>query len=171
MEFREVSQLDQTELKAYRAAFVAHDEAIHGGAGLAQASSVDQWLKELALFASEATVPAGFVQAKTYVAIEEGSIVGLLNLRLALNDFLRNYGGHIGYSVKPDHRKKGYGTAMLKAGLQNAQAEGLTSVLLMCDQENAASAKVIEANGGQFIDQVIDPSDGTALRRYWIDLT
>ncbi|OTN77420.1 hypothetical protein A5886_002520 [Enterococcus sp. 8G7_MSG3316] len=171
MEFREVSLQDQAQVQVYRDAFIACNEVIHGGAGLAQAASVAQWLNDLTLFASETTVPAGYVQAKTYVAIEDGLIVGLLNLRLSLNDFLRHYGGHIGYSVKPDHRQKGIGAAMLKAGLQQAKAEGLTNVLLMCNQENSASAKVIEANGGQFADQIIDPSDGALLRRYWIDVT
>ncbi len=59
---------------------------------------------------------------------------------------------------------------MLKAGLQQAKAEGLTKVLVICDKENVGSAKVIEANGGRFAEEIKDPSDGALLRHYWIDL-
>ncbi|WP_312541768.1 GNAT family N-acetyltransferase [Enterococcus sp.] len=170
MELREVTQSDEAQVTLYRKAFMDRGEVIHGGAGLAQAASAAQWLAELPLFASKDTVPEGFVPAKTYAALEDGQIVGLLNLRLALNAFLRGYGGHIGYSVKPDQRQKGLGAAMLKAGLQQAKAEGLTKVLVICDKENVGSAKVIEANGGQFAEEIKDPSDGALLRRYWIDL-
>ena len=89
------------------------------------------------------------VQASTYFALDErGEIVGCVELRHALNESLATIGGHIGYSVCPKERKKGYATRMLTLILQEAREFGIDKVLLTCDADNIASMKTIVKNGG-----------------------
>lgn len=97
-------------------------------------------------------------------------ILGASSLRHALNESLRDIGGHIGYDVRPSERRKGYGTQLLAMTLPHARALGLTRVLLTCDSDNVASARIIEHNGGVLASQSVSPRSGVLVSRYWIEL-
>ncbi|MGA2915541.1 MAG: GNAT family N-acetyltransferase [Sedimentisphaerales bacterium] len=116
-------------------------------------------------------LPEGWVPASTYWLISRGRIVGTCNLRHRLNDFLKNFGGHIGYSVRPTERRKGYATKMLSLALEKAEALGIYRVLVTCADDNIASARVIEKNGGKLADKIKREGSPELIRRYWIDLT
>jgi predicted acetyltransferase len=107
-------------------------------------------------------VPATFLVAEV-----EGRIVGRASIRHRLNDFLARLGGHVGYGVLPDHRRRGYATEILRQSLVVARTYGVDRVLVTCDEDNAGSATVIERCGGVFESHVDD--DGVLKRRYWID--
>lgn len=92
----------------------------------------------------------------------------MIQIRLALNDYLLQTGGHIGYSVYPDERGKGYATEMLALALKLCPELGLGRVLVTCDAANIASAKVIQANGGVLENEVAH--DSIITQRYWISL-
>jgi predicted acetyltransferase len=94
-------------------------------------------------------------------------LVGRVSIRHELNAFLTDFGGHIGYGVRPSHRRHGYATEILCQALVIARAEGVDSVLVTCDDDNPASAVVIERAGG-VLDDVRRAPDGTQKRRYWI---
>lgn len=102
--------------------------------------------------------------------IDDDEFIGILSLRRGSNDTFIRISGHIGYQIRPSKRRQGYGKHLLRLGLQKAQELGFTRVLLTCDEDNLASKKVIESNGGQFEDAI--PVDGSPLKklRYWIDL-
>lgn len=93
--------------------------------------------------------------------------MGRVSIRFELNDFLSTRGGHVGYAVIPEYRRRGYATAILKGSIDIAREEGVTSVLVTCDDSNAGSVKVIERCGGVLEDIVLG-DDGVAFRRYWI---
>ncbi len=67
----------------------------------------------------------------------------MVNIRLALNDFMRKEGGHIGYSVRPTERRKHYATDMLTRALDVCRVIGIKEVLVSCGSDNVASAGVI----------------------------
>jgi predicted acetyltransferase len=108
-------------------------------------------------------VPATFL-----VADVGGALVGRVSIRHELNAFLRNFGGHIGYGVRPAHRRCGYATEILRQSLVIARAEGVARVLVICDEPNVASAAVIQRAGGVLEDIRADEL-GTRMARYWID--
>ena len=86
-----------------------------------------------------------------------------------LTEYLAREGGHIGYAVVPEHRRRGYATEILRQSLVIARAAGVDRVLVTCDDDNVGSATVIERCGGVFDSLVARSGDGTLCRRYWID--
>lgn len=111
----------------------------------------------------------GFVPASLYFLIDENMrIYGALHIRHELNDFLLNYGGHIGYGIRPSERKKGYATKMLSLSLSFAKQLGIKKALVTCDKTNIASGKTILNNGGVLENEVIE--DGELIKRYWINI-
>lgn len=106
----------------------------------------------------------------TFWLIDGEEFIGTLTLSYELNDFLFRIGGHIGYLIRPSKRKQGYGKKLLHLGLQKARARGLQRVLITCDENNIASKKVIESNGGQFENCVAVEGSDIKKLRYWINL-
>jgi predicted acetyltransferase len=108
-------------------------------------------------------VPATFLLAEV-----GGEIVGRSSIRHALDELLAREGGHIGYGVLAEHRGRGYGSEILRQSLIVARAAGVDRVLVTCDDDNAASARVIERCGG-LLESITTTARGGKLRRYWID--
>jgi len=107
----------------------------------------------------------------TYWTVDAaGEIVGVVNLRHRLNDFLLREGGHIGYSIRPSLRGRGLGGRQLALALEAAGRRGLAKVLVICQADNAASSRVIEKNGGRLENEVIGEETGKLMRRYWIEV-
>jgi predicted acetyltransferase len=98
-------------------------------------------------------------------------IVGRVSIRHSLNEFLERVGGHIGYVVVPEFRRRGYATAILQMALPIARAKcaGADRVLVTCDDDNVGSIRTIEKNGG-VLENVVSGPDLKPKRRYWIDL-
>lgn len=97
-------------------------------------------------------------------------IIGRISIRHTLNDFLLKLGGHIGYGVLADHRRRGFAKSMLLQALPVAKDLGLNRVLLTCDDNNIGSIRTIEGCGG-VLENKVSAGDGMPLkRRYWIDI-
>ena len=116
-------------------------------------------------------VSEGWVPASTFFLIQDdGRILGKSSLRHELNDFLKKIGGNIGYIIRSDERRKGYGAEILRLTLEKAKEIGLERVLVTCDEDNIASAKIIEKNGGVLQDMYQNDDLNVPKRRYWIEL-
>lgn len=96
-------------------------------------------------------------------------LLGLIQVRLVLKGYLVDFGGHIGYCVRPSKRRKGYAKLMLLKALDVCSSEGLDRVMITCLEDNMASARTIEACGGVFEKTVYDNLNYLAnMKRYWI---
>ena len=97
--------------------------------------------------------PPGWVHSSTFWWAEGSDFLGSIRVRHELTPELLETGGHIGYDVAPRARRRGHGTAMLRAMLPIAAGLGIDRVLITCDVDNVGSRKVIEVNGGVLEDQ------------------
>ncbi len=134
---------------AFRQEFFDHGERIINGSELLdQTEDYDTWLSSVTANASSETVNPQWVVTDTFFAVDEaGGIVGIIDLRHTLNDFLRDF-GNCGYSVRPTQRSRGYATEMLRQLLQIAAEAGLTELHVSVERSNAPSVKTIIRNGG-----------------------
>ena len=113
----------------------------------------------------------GFVPQTSFWLVRDGStFVGESRLRHWLTPALEQHGGHIGYAIRPSERKQGYGTCILALTLEEARRIGLKRVLVTCDTDNIASARIIEKNGGVLDNRLISEQSGRMISRYWINL-
>lgn len=113
----------------------------------------------------------GRVPQTHFWLLDHDRFLGGSRLRHRLNALLENEGGHIGYDIRPSERGRGYGTRLLSLTLDQARAIALERVLVTCDSDNFASARVIEKNGGRLEDQRRSHHTGKLVSRYWIDLS
>lgn len=133
--------------------------------------SADEWIKIIDMRENKETCPEGGVTSNTYIAVRscDNKIVGVIDLRHHINHpILSVWGGHMGYSVRPSERQKGYAKEILQQNLQNCKNRGLYKVLITCDCDNIASEKTIVANGGKFEKEIC--VDDKLYKRYWIRL-
>ena len=128
-----------------------------------------EFLNRVDQTASGKDMAPGRVRADFLVAEVDGAIVGRTSIRHELNDWLFSFGGHIGYAVRPQYRRLGYATEILRQSLDIARALGLQKVLMTCNDDNIGSMKVIESHGGILENKIDD--NGSLLRRYWITLS
>ena len=158
------------QIAAYRQEFLDRGDSLDGTGGLSNYLDPADWLAWLDTLADPATRPEGFVPSTTLLCIRKADerLVGMIDIRHELNDHLLNFGGHIGYSVRPDERQKGYAKAMLHMALQEVTRLNIDRVLVTCNRDNEASRRTILACGGVLENEIWDEGDKTFVQRYWI---
>lgn len=140
------------EALAYREEHFRHGEKIIYGSELFdKTESYEEWLTAVTRNTDPRTVNESWVVTDTFFAVRksDGRIVGIIDLRHTLNDFLKDL-GNCGYSVRPSERKKGYATEMLHQLLQVAEKAGMRELHISVEKENTASIKVIQKNDGVY---------------------
>ena len=131
-----------------------------------------QWLSNVIRCTDPATLPEGKVLATQFLAvrISDGRLVGMIQVRHYFNEYLEKYAGHIGYSVRPCERRRGYAKEMLRLALPYCKGLGLDRVLISCEPHNEGSRRTILSNGGVYESTVHEPEENIDLERYWITL-
>lgn len=159
------------QIAAYRQAFLDAGDSMDGASMLDQVADVDAWLQACRNALHEETQPDCWVPATQLLCVrqQDDKLVGMIQIRHRFNDFLEKYGGHIGYSVLPAERRKGYARRMLRAALPLCRELGLARVLVTCNCDNEASRRTIRANGGVYEGSVRLESENKTLERYWIE--
>ena len=164
MELRRPKLEDREKILEMLADFEAtgsRQDGFFGGADFVY----EDWLETIQLAEAGLGLPQGFVPYIQLISFAaDGQAVGFLNLRLRLNDYLLQEGGHIGYSIRPSARGQGFAKEQLRQGLQVAKSKNIKRALVTCDCDNAASRAVILANGGALEDI------RAGKERYWIDV-
>ena len=165
MILRRPSQTDKEAILEMMAEFEREQSAHDGGFWNPDNFVYEEWLEENIQAEAGLNIPENWVPAIQLVNFDEADhALGFLNLRLRLNDYLLEKGGHIGYSIRPSERGKGYAKESLRQGLQVAKDKNIHRALVTCNIKNPASRAVILANGVQLEDIRHE------TERYWIDL-
>ncbi len=161
------------QIQAYRSEFLMYGGSMDGCGSLRRFDKTQDWLDQVESLAHAETTPPDLVPMTQYIYVRESDnkIVGVIQIRHYFNEFLEKYAGHIGYSVCPSERKKGYATQMLKLVLPECKRLGIDKVLVCCVQGNEGSKKTILNNGGEYESTVYLKERDVYLERYWIDLT
>lgn len=116
-------------------------------------------------------LPEGFVPATELWLVDKDEFIGRVSIRHQLTENLLKIGGHIGYFIQPSKRKMGYGKMILKLALEETKKLGIFKALVTCDDTNAGSCKIIEANGGILENMIENGKNNPLKRRYWIKLS
>lgn len=153
--------------------FYEYNSGINGTGSLdryLKEKTYEKWLEKLEkdynTIKNEDRVPA-----RTYFLIrkKDNKIIGMINIRLELNEYLRTEGGHIGYSIRPTERRKGYNKINLYLGLEICKKYGIKEVLLFCEKDNIASGKTIKSVGGIFKEEFLN-EENIVMEKYLIDV-
>ena len=170
--FEKPSLARKQAAQAYVDEFMAAGSAINGAGGLhLYRDAYEAWLEKLQ--ADEEQQPTQErVPARTYFLVREDDdkLVGMANIRLGLNEKLKEHGGNIGYTVRPSERGQGYAKIILYLTLREADKYGLTQVLLDANINNPASWRTMEALGGKRTRQVTDERTDVTTVYYQIDV-
>lgn len=167
------SMARKNEAIEYINEFYEYKSDINGAGGLQRfLDNYEGWLEKLEedykREPNEEKVPA-----RTYFLVRsnDNKIIGMINIRLALNERLKKYGGHIGYSIRPKERGKGYNKINLYLGLKICKEYGIEKVFMDADKENLASWKTMEALGGINIREYYDDENAHCIvKDYEIDV-
>lgn len=161
------------QVMAYRREMLDNHDSLDGCAGLEDTESFAEWVdfeNRLKKRYGENCTPSSVYLA---VRVSDDCLVGIIDFRHRLSEFLFQYGGHIGYSVRSTERRKGYASQMLHLVLEKCREHGLSKVLVTCDKENEASRRTIVRNGGVLENEVAVSGIMDIygyVQRFWITL-
>ena len=161
---RKPNKNDEMEVMLYRKEFTEKNEYINGSSGLSKINNYKVWLKKIS---DENDINNNPIRSELLMIRQsDNEIVGMINIRHSLESGFEISGGHIGYSIRPSERKKGYGNIILALALKYCKTLEIESVLVTCSKTNVASKKVILNNGGIFESEIEE--NGKIIERYWI---
>ena len=161
-----------SQIAEYRAEFLSCGDSMDGCGSLRRLENPYDYIKKCADYERAETLPEGLVIATQFmlVRLSDNRILGMIQIRHYFNDYLSKFGGHIGYSVRPCERRKGYAKKMLKMALPYCKDIGLSEVLITCNDGNLGSEKTILSCGGIYESTVYEPDENINLKRFWIKL-
>ncbi len=162
---------DKTEVEDLIRNFYEEDNtygSLHGANFYSGTFNFESWLEKNYNFEHDINIGKDLVPSTQFLVHVDETIVGFVNIRHKLNDSLRRVGGHIGYSIGKNYRRKGYATSALKLALKECKKLGITDVVVSCDIDNIASAKVIENCNGVL--DSIETTNGKDTKRYNIKI-
>lgn len=167
------SKLYAKQVMSYKEEMLQCGDSFDGCAGLEDVQSFDEWIDFERRLREK--YKSGYVPSEVFLAVrrKDDFVVGMIDFRHPLSDFLKNFGGNIGYSVRPSERRKGYASEMLGLVLPFCRAFGESKVLVTCDKRNVASQRTIIKNGGVMENEIVDTvglSKSGIIQRFWISI-
>ena len=160
------------QIAQYRQEFLDTGSSMDGSGPLRRIEDPMEYIALCETLENPQTVPPHLVPATQFLFVRKSDdkLVGMLQVRHCFNDYLKQYGGHIVYSVRPSERRRGVAKEMLRAALPFCREIGIEKLLIACIEGNTGSEKTILANGGVYESTVLEPNENVLLKRFWITL-
>ncbi len=161
-----------TQITQFRQEFLDAGSSMDGCGPLRRYENPEEYIRLCEDYEDAQKVPAHLVPSTQFLFVRKSDdkLVGMINVRHCFNDYLEKYAGHIGYSIRPSERRKGYAKEMLKMTFPYCRQIGLEKVLISCIDGNLPSEKTILANGGIYESTVHEPTGNRDLKRFWVTL-
>ena len=161
---------DKQDVMEFKKEFLLSEQKMAGVGGLDRIDTFEEWLEKVQKDTDANLCGEGRVPSTLYLAYrkEDNKLVGMLQIRHELNNFLLLRGGHIGDCIRPSEQGKGYATEQIGLALIKCLELDIDKVLLTCNKKNIASAKTIQKNLGILENEIID--NGETIQRYWIKI-
>lgn len=163
---------DKESVLEFKREFLESGQRVAGFAGLDKMEFED-WLEKIQRECRKETCAKGRVPSVQFLTMrkEDDRLVGMVQVRLELNEYLWKYGGHIGDCVRPSEQGKGYATEQIALALNFCREVGIEKALITCKKENVASARTIIKNGGKLENEIPNTDENDEImQRYWIEL-
>ncbi len=164
---------DKQEVLEVKEEFLSNGQKMAGVGGLDKLETYEEWLDKITSEKSKETCQEGRVPATMFLSrrIDDDKLIGFVQIRHDLNDYLLKYGGHIGDCVRPSEQGKGYATEQIGLALEFCKKMGIDKALITCKKENTASARTILKNGGKLENEVPNEfEEDVMMQRYWIEM-
>ena len=161
-----------SQIAEYRQEFLDIGDSMDGTGPLRELEKPEEYIKVCEEYENIDKVPLHLVPATQFLFLRrnDNKLLGMIQVRHYFNDYLEKYAGHIGYSIRPSERRKGYAKEMLKMALPFCKEIGIDRVLITCKEENIRSEKTILSNGGVYERTVHEPTENKNLKRFRITL-
>ncbi|MBQ9123397.1 MAG: GNAT family N-acetyltransferase [Lachnospiraceae bacterium] len=169
--FVEPSMTCAEEISAYREEMIMAESSFDGCLSMRRMPDPKEYVEYCTEFANPSRVlKENGARGTVLLCIRksDNKMVGCMQVHHVLNEQMKNITGHVGYSVRPSERRKGYATKMLEKAKDYLGSFGFSEIYLSCLPENEASRRTILANGGEYIETVYLEADEVNLERYKI---
>lgn len=157
------------KIKEFKKELIDNNSNFEGCGFLEDYDLIEDWINYIKQ--NELGLIKDRVPSSIYLGLREKDekLIGIIDIRHHIdNPILKEWGGYIGYIIRPSEQRKGYGTEILKQGLIICQNMDMDKLLLVCNSKNIGSEKVIIKNGGVFEKEI--PIGDKIMKRYWIKL-
>ena len=160
------------DISLYRREFLDSGDSMDGCGSLRRIEDPFEFIQKCKDYEAPETLPEGRVLATQFIFVRKNDdkILGMIQVRHYFNEYLEKYAGHIGYSVRPSERRKGYAKKMLEMTLPFCKNLNIEKALISCIDGNIGSEKTILANGGVYESTVYEPQSGRNLKRFWVEI-
>ncbi len=156
MKLVKVTRKHSDLIKDYKHEYLKYHDRVNGGCGIHHYKNIDDWFDEVEKIVLGTSTKR--IQSYTYLCIEKNKMVGMIDIRLHLpKEWYTS--GHIGYSIRPNERKKGYATLALKEALEITKKLNINPLIITCLKTNLGSKKVIMNNRGFLIDEILEDNE------------
>lgn len=156
----------------FRQEFFDYDSYSAGDSGLKLKDTFEEWFNKVECGSKLETLPEGRVLCTQFLTFRksDNKLVGMINVRHTLNDYLLKFGGHIGDCIRPTERQKGYATEQKQICLEFCKSIGLNKVLITAKANNEYSIRSILKCGAILENQLFDEENNQLYNRYWFTL-
>ncbi len=121
------------------------------------------WLYLVKLANNDIKLFNNIVPQTLYFLVDDSKIIGHISI---CHQNINYFGGHMGGSIRPTLRNKGYGKILYELGLEECSKYNFDEIIMYCDKNNISSNKIIVDIGGKLDSVIYDPFQDTMYKKY-----